>query len=305
MGSKFHGGLCLVRRSTNNFFSKYFYLITIMVLGNHDSWPYSRHSDGSFNQTSTPEGDKVFANIFGDILSEKTKYLNAKTSLWPTKSVPNGDFPQYESWFHNFVVTFPGFSSKLKFLNLDWVAREDALPEPGVGPQAELHDFIGGTLQWLDSTLQVQSKDSKFFIMQHHPFHNRFSFSPHGQNKIMNFTFDDIQNKRVQSVMARSFPCSSFLGVHAGHMHRWFNGTAFTNYTALDESWLSLREWETPASKGWYINEDYIASTQVFTFISTGSDETETESVELENVRGLWEVPPADEWKLRPVLDDL
>jgi hypothetical protein len=271
------------------------------LTGNHDSWPYTRH-DGTFNQTDTPEGDKVFAQVFGDILAETKKYPNAVTSDWPSGSVTNGDFPQYESWFHNFVVTFPAFSSKFKILNLDWVARQDALPEPGVGPQAELHDFPGGTLPWLDATLAAQPQDMSFFLMQHHPFHNRFSFSPFGHNKIMNFTFDDVQNKRVQTVMSKHFPSSAFLGVHAGHMHRWFNGTAYTNYTALDQSWINVPEFETPASKGWWINEDYIGSFQVFSFVSS-TDDSGSEKVKLENVFGEWEIPPELDYHLNPVID--
>jgi hypothetical protein len=277
-------------------------VILSFLTGNHDSWPYERHGD-TFNQTNTPEGDKIFSEVFGDILSERRRYPTAKTSDWPSGSVVNGDFPQYESWFHNFVVSFPLFSDKLKFLNLDWVAREDALPEPGVGPQAELHDFPGGTLSWLEETLAAQTKDTSFFIMQHHPFHNRLAFSPFGQNKIMNFTFDDVQNKRVQAVMSRYFPSSSFLGVHAGHMHRWFNGTAFTNYTSLDESWMGVPEYETPASKGWWINENYIGSFQVFTFVATSEEDGSGEKVALENVYGMWEIPPELDYHLKPVAD--
>lgn len=240
--------------------------------------------------------------MFGDILSETDKYPHARTSGWPSGPVANGDFPQYESWFHNFMVEFPAFSKQLKFLNLDWVAREDALPEPGVGPQAELHDFPGGTLPWLDVTLSQQPADSKFFLMQHHPFHNRFAFSPVGQNKILNFTFDDVQNKRVQSVMSRHFPSSSFVGVHGGHFHRWFNGTAFTNYTSLDNSWLGVREYETPASKGWWVDEDHIGSFSVFSFLATTADDG-IESVVLDNVYGMWEIPPEYEYRLKPVLN--
>lgn len=269
------------------------------LLGNHDSWPYTRHSDGSFNQTDAPIGDVYFAEVFGDILSgsRDPRYGRTVTRGWPAKACPNQDF-QYNSWFHNFVVTFPTFSTNLKFLNLDWVARENALPEPGVGPQAELHDFSCGTLDWLSKTLKSQDPVSKFFIMQHHPFHNRDSFSPFGHNLFMNFTFDDKQNARVQHVLSESFTVDSFLGVHAGHMHRWFDGKAFTKFTAIDDSWLGLKEWETPASKGWWINEDFLSSTQLFTFVTKG-DGLDSDVV-LENVHGLWKVPPTGKWQYKP-----
>lgn len=227
-------------------------------------------------------------------MSERVAYKAARTKGWPSGPSLNKDF-NYDSWFHNFIVEFPDFSPKFKFLNLDWVARENALPEPGVGPQAELHNFPGGTLDWLSRTLKEQDPDSKFFIMQHHPFHNRLAFSPVGHNYIKNFTFDDTQSKEVQKVLAESFTSKAFIGVHAGHMHRWFNGTAFTKFTCLDESWLTIPEWETPASKGWFISEDYIGSIQIFAFEATPEGD-----VTLESVRGLWEVPPDQDYRPKP-----
>ena len=80
------------------------------------------------------------------------------------------------------------------------------MPYAGVGPEAELHDFPGGTMDWLRSTLsdfQLQGKkqvesaaQQSFFIMQHHPFHNRDSLDPLGHNVLFNFTFDNNQDKR-------------------------------------------------------------------------------------------------------------
>lgn len=134
------------------------------LLGNHDVWPYSKHEDGSFNQTDTPEGDIYFADTFQDVLTQdfvepdsKLARLYANTSIdgWPTSDCLNGDYQTYNSWFHNFKVTFPGFSEAFSFIALDWNARGAALPEPGVGPEAELHDFDCGTLRWLDNQVDV------------------------------------------------------------------------------------------------------------------------------------------------------
>lgn len=109
------------------------------VLGNHDSWPYTHHSDGTFNQTDTPIGDEYFMQQWGDILSGK-KYTGPtapKVTRWPGSSCLNGDYPTFNSWFHNYVVSFPGMPG-LKMLALDWVSRGAALPEAGVGPEAEV-----------------------------------------------------------------------------------------------------------------------------------------------------------------------
>jgi hypothetical protein len=70
-----------------------------------------------------------------------------------------------------------------------------------VGPEVELHDFPGGTMDWLRETLgalnqTAASSQQQFFLMQHHPFHNRDSLDPFGHNVLFNFTFDDQQDKR-------------------------------------------------------------------------------------------------------------
>ena len=187
------------------------------LLGNHDVWPYNNHEDGTFNQTDAPIGDKYFAEVFGDKVNgaKVTDTSSYTISGWPTSPCLNGDNKTYDSWFHNFVVSFPQFSEHFSILVMDWNARSAALPYPGVGPEAELHDFPGGTMDWLRNTLsniQKQSAAKKeqdagaaeasqtFFIMQHHPFHNRDSLDPLGHNVVFNFTFDNNQDKSVEQV---------------------------------------------------------------------------------------------------------
>jgi hypothetical protein len=251
------------------------------VLGNHDSWPYTRHSDGSFDQEEYAIGDQYFAEVFGDV-------LQSRATAWPGRACSNAD-TNYPSWFHNYEVSFPDFSPSFKVLALDWVCRSDALPEPGVGPEAELHDFECGTTEWLDKQLAAYAPDTKMFIAQHHPF----NFDPTGHNRLKNFTFDQAQEARVQEVLGAHFPASSFLGMQAGHIHRWFNGTAFTKWTATSEEWLSLRQFETAACKGWWIDEDFVSSIQIFTF------RKKNEEVVLDDVRGIWKLPNG-EWGIKP-----
>ena len=52
-----------------------------ILLGNHDSWPYKKNPDGTFNQTDTPIGDKIFAEIFKDKLSDKVETVDGKISV--------------------------------------------------------------------------------------------------------------------------------------------------------------------------------------------------------------------------------
>lgn len=264
------------------------------VLGNHDSWPYTRHSDGTFDQSDYATGDQHFAQVFGDILS-------SRAAGWPTQTCLNAD-TNHPSWFHNFEVSFPSFSPSFKVLGLDWVARGDALPEPGVGPQAELHDFSCGTIEWLQNSLGSYSDDTTIFIAQHHPF----NFDPTGQNRIKNFTFDITQEHRIQQVLGEYFPVSSYLGMQAGHIHRWFNGSAFTAKTALSDEWMEFRQFETSSCKGWWINEDLVSAFQVFTFStepiaakSIRGVAVQQAPVVLQSVQGLWKYPNG-EWKVKP-----
>ena len=202
------------------------------MLGNHDVWPYTRHDDDNFNQTDVPVGDQYLADVFGDILSQQgianeslaELYTSSTTTDWPSSSCTNKDYG-YNSYFHNFCVTFPKFSNDLKFLALDWNSRAAALPEPGVGPEAELHDFDCGTLYWLDNTLKSmveanKSTNSRLFVLQHHPFHNREALDPFGNNYMYNFTFDKQQDKKVQQIFQSYIHPGMILGVQSGHMHR-------------------------------------------------------------------------------------
>ena len=53
---------------------------------------------------------------------------------------------------------------------------------------------------------------------------------------------------------------------------------------------------ETPACKGWWLNEDYVSSVQFFRF----SKAPVTSQVQLSNVFGLWKTPAGD-WERKPV----
>ena len=89
---------------------------------------------------------------------------------------------------------------------------------------------------------------------------------------------------------------------------RWFNGSAFTEKTCLNDEWLSVREFETPASKGWWLDEDFVSAFTVFTFsrgTSTTEDEEGAVEVELRDVNGYWRVPPNLDWVVKPHLGNL
>ena len=90
-------------------------------MGNHDSWPYQRNSDGSFNQSATPIGDQYFAATFGDLLnvsSEHSLPFGYKIESWPQSTCLNKDY-NFQSWFHNYAVVFPNFSESFRILGIE------------------------------------------------------------------------------------------------------------------------------------------------------------------------------------------
>jgi len=279
------------------------------LIGNHDSWPYTKAADGSFNQTGTPVGDEYFAQVFKSRLDggSNSEGVGAVVTAWPTSACTNGDYG-YDTWHHNFKVSFPNAMPGLTFLALDWSSRGAALPEAGVGPEAELHDYPCGTLEWLTQQLEqlgdgTSAPTQKIFLVQHHPFHNRDVLDPFGRNRMYNFTFDDKQLATVQGVLGTAgFGVSNYLGVQAGHMHRWFNGHAFTSYTATSEAWLDLVEYETAACKGWFVDESFVSSFTLVDFkYREGSDPAE---VDIESdMSQFWKLPKG-EWEQKKVQPD-
>lgn len=267
------------------------------LLGNHDSWSYSKSSDGTFNQTSTPTGDEIFARVFKSQI-DGSKNMDGKSAVvtdWPTSSCVNGDYG-FQTWHHNYKVSFPLLMPELIFFALDWTSRGSALPEPGVGPEAELHEYICGTTDWLSHEIQSLSDEGKsdtqkIFLVQHHPFHNRDVLDPFGQNRIYNFTFDDKQLSTVQGLLETGgFSVKNYLGVQAGHIHRWFNGKAFTKFTATNKDWMDLVEYETSACKGWFIDENFVSAFTIVDFeYSHGS--VPSDGAINSKMRQFWQLP--------------
>lgn len=270
------------------------------LMGNHDVWPYVMQSDGNFTQDDAPDGDEIFVSQFGDRLSSAPS-SGYSVSGFPTEACPNGDFPGVMTYHTNYKVSFDALP-ELSFLCLDWNARGSAWPYAGVGPQAELHDYTCGTADWLRSEIISADKESDYyFLIQHHPFHNREVWSPVGENRILNFTFDAYQDAVIQDILnSNSFTPDNYLGVIAGHMHRWRGNTsAFTDYTAPEdgtgrEAWRRLREYETSAAKGWVADESY---TSAITFLEF--EEGSGSKPVLSSAVGQW-LTPEDEWTQPP-----
>ena len=128
------------------------------------------------------------------------------------------------------------------YYGLDWNSRQPALNiagYKGAWPGAELHNYTGGTFQWLDSKLANLASSaplSKITMLHHHPYRAPFGVP----DDIYGFSHQ--KKYDVVHVLQKHFPMSSYWGIVTGHWHRWYNGTA------LDE-FPHFIQWETEACK--------------------------------------------------------
>jgi len=205
------------------------------VIGNHDLLDYS-----STHKEKNPTGDLKFAKAFGGIFSNFTQgTIHSYSGLKPVQNPEHGITSHFQNWAMSIGDTL--------YLALDWCSR-------GHGPvraatDAVLHDFPGGTYQWLNETLaSFASTSSHHFVhvvlLQHHPFH-----CPDGIGWYACFTEEKMSKFRslVESYVGASPrgalpPLSAWNNVFAGHIHRWYDNTAFTG-----GKWSAFRQWETSA----------------------------------------------------------
>lgn len=133
----------------------------IPLIGNHDVWPYTRHSEAP-----TPCGDSlmnaVFAETYATLAGQLTGWDNG-TRLARVQNPQRGNANRLQ----NFSFRYQGFT----FLLADFGSRQHAEPgEKGVGPQADLHDFSGGTFPWLQQRLEKAGGGTEnVFLFTHWP----------------------------------------------------------------------------------------------------------------------------------------
>ena len=207
----------------------------IPMIGNHDVWPYDANG-----QSPQPTGDAVFVSVFKDLLERTT--LETPSSL-PVRL----SFENKPSWNEAVNVTSylqNGWMQidELKWLFLDFNTRHAAIPgKPGALPNADLHDFVNGTWPYMQAQLAAMDADSvsQLLFFQHHAYRTPI-YAP---DFVM--TFNEAQKKVVQQLLMQHPPLSRMFGVWGGHIHRWFNGTAFDG-----DEWKSFRQFETDACKG-------------------------------------------------------
>jgi hypothetical protein len=207
------------------------------LLGNHDVWQYNSTWEEPY-----PTGDTLFGTTLAAQLQDKSipSVPGVQKFWYNTKSVFNPEW-NITSWFQNWELHY----CDLHFFANDFNARKPALSQlgyKGSWPGVEMHDFPGGTYQWLRDSLQSMNRsavsvaDASIVLMQHHPFR-----APIGVPDFI-YGWSGSQKKAMRVMFQEAFPVEKYWGVVAGHWHRWFNGTSF-------DEWPSFRQWETNACK--------------------------------------------------------
>ncbi len=174
----------------------------IAFIGNHDVWPYVSAS----NEAPWAYGDSLAVMWLNDMYNRFRRMVDAwyegpalLQSVWnPERNHP--------SRFHNFYFDFRG----IRFIAVDGVSRNPApFGQAGVGPDADLHDFPGGTIRFLDTLLSQNQIYPLVFLCHYplidNPLSGTNSFSPQEYERIVNLLYGHRQQIRVWL---------------AGHIHR-------------------------------------------------------------------------------------
>lgn len=177
----------------------------VPVIGNHDIWPYVRYQ----TEASYACGDSVMGEVFEETYNKDKLFFdnwNDGTRLIRTFNPET----QKEHYLQNFSFEYDNFI----FYGLDFNPRYHVnKAEPGIGPEAQLMDWTGGTFQWLKNELEANpnKKNHNVCFISHHPATNNLLFI------LSNFVFDLTEYNKILNMLT---PFSQHLGVWmTGHIH--------------------------------------------------------------------------------------
>ena len=138
----------------------------VPLMGNHDTWPYTKGSNNM--EAPEPKGD----SIINDIFSPQFEICRSFFTEWNDGSRLNSTYnPEARNFnfLQNFSFQYEGTTFLLTDFNPRYPARFP--PGPGIGPEAQLYDFSGGTYRWVDKQLNLLSsiKEKSIIMVSHHP----------------------------------------------------------------------------------------------------------------------------------------
>jgi 3',5'-cyclic AMP phosphodiesterase CpdA len=137
----------------------------VPTIGNHDIWPYVSYG----NEAPYAYGDSVMNDVFKDVYDSLKNFFDFWDDGTRLTRVFNPE-SGYEHYHQNFMFEYKGF----RFMMFDHNPRYHVTKaEPGIGAEARLNDFSGGTFEWLLKTLEAYpNKGAKnIFFVTHQPPH--------------------------------------------------------------------------------------------------------------------------------------
>lgn len=159
----------------------------IPLIGNHDVWPYT---DSYSTEAPGPFGDSIFNTIFAQHFTSLANTFSGWDDGTRLIRVYDPD-ASYYNYFQNFSFEYGNYL----FILGDFAPRTPApFWQPGVGPDANIHDFAGGSWQWFQDKI-INYPDKRYeniLLFSHFPLTKDaanliYSFSQAEYNTITDF----------------------------------------------------------------------------------------------------------------------
>jgi len=177
----------------------------VPVIGNHDVWPYVRYQ----NEAAYACGDSIMNEVFADVYDKGKLFFNNWNDGTRLTRTYNPE-TQRETYLQNFSFEYEDFI----FYGLDFNPRYHVnKAEPGIGPEAQLMEWNGGTFDWLKKDLAVNpnKKNHNICFFSHHPATDNILVI------LSNFVFDGTEYNNILNGLS---PYKNNLGLWmAGHIH--------------------------------------------------------------------------------------
>lgn len=181
----------------------------VPLMGNHDAWPYNRFGTEASYACGDSIMNEIFASTFENLKSTFTVNSDSRLTAWKN---PESNSTAY---LQNFSLSYMEYNLVFLDFNPRYHVRKD---EPGIGPEAQLMDYKGGSLPYMRNALhQAQQKNENVFIITHHP--------PIKNVLGSHYAYNPAEKKQITQVLK---PFHNIVkGWFCGHLHRWWKYRLF------------------------------------------------------------------------------
>jgi hypothetical protein len=176
----------------------------IPLIGNHDAWPYNHYKEEAPYACGDSIMNEIFAPVFDRLKTQFNWNDGSRTIQWLD---PESNTTAY---LQNYSFAVQG----QRFICLDFNPRYHCGGEaPGIGPEAQVTDYPGGTLPFLRAELKKAAENNEHVVLvSHHPPH-KLPYLAH------RFGYTKAEKKLLADAI-RPYK-QQMLGWFAGHLHRW------------------------------------------------------------------------------------